>query len=121
MNRCTICNKGSIMAGDRKKLRGKYNPVNWSKKKPNLQVVKLSPEIYPNILKNKNIKKELIDKKVKICTNCLRTIKKTPKFIEQIEPEQNTQKVAAQSKPISKSKLITSKPAPKKVKKTSKK
>ncbi len=80
MNRCAICGKNSIMVASRRKLRGKYNPVNWSRKKPNLQQVKLSPEIYPNILKNKKIKKELINKRVKICTQCLKTLQKTSKI-----------------------------------------
>lgn len=28
------------MGGTRKKLRGNYNPVNWSRKYPNLQTMK---------------------------------------------------------------------------------
>jgi ribosomal protein L28 len=79
MNRCAICQKGQKMVGSRKKLRGKYNPVNWSSKKPNLQPVKLSEKFYPGILKDKRIKKELINKRVKICTKCLRSLQKTNK------------------------------------------
>jgi ribosomal protein L28 len=79
MNYCAICEKGTKMVGSRKKLRGNYNPVNWSRKKPNLQTVKLSQEIYSNILKSKKIKKELINKRVKICTKCLRSLQKTNK------------------------------------------
>jgi len=66
------------MAGERKKLRGKYNPVNWSKKKPNLQWLKLKDEVLSSpLLKNKKIKKELIGKRVKVCTQCLKSLHKT--------------------------------------------
>ncbi|MCX7589335.1 MAG: hypothetical protein N2Z85_00115 [Patescibacteria group bacterium] len=65
------------MIGKRRKLRGKYNPVNWSLKKPNIVSVKLSSDIFPNISKYKKIDKNLINKKVKICTQCLKTLRKT--------------------------------------------
>ncbi len=42
MRQCAICKKGSIMGGTRKLLRGHYNPVNWSRKYPNLQKTRLS-------------------------------------------------------------------------------
>ena len=37
MKQCEICGKGSIMRGNRKKLRGKYNLTHISRKYPNLQ------------------------------------------------------------------------------------
>jgi ribosomal protein L28 len=80
MNKCFICGKGPKMAGERKKLRGKYNPVNWSKKRPNLQWLKLSKDILNSpILKNKKIEKELMGKRVKVCTQCLKSLHKTEK------------------------------------------
>lgn len=78
---CVLCEKKSIMVGKRKKLRGKYNPVNWSLKKPNIVSIKLSSEVFPSILKNTKIKEDLINKKVKICTQCLKTLRKTSKKI----------------------------------------
>jgi hypothetical protein len=44
------------MGGARKLLRGHYNPVNWTRKYPNLQYAKV------------NGRRELI------CTNCLKTL-----------------------------------------------
>jgi len=59
MRHCTICGKGSKMVGARKKLRGKYNPVNWSRKYPNLQWAKV-----------KGVRKL-------ICTNCIKNLART--------------------------------------------
>ncbi|MEK7212341.1 MAG: 50S ribosomal protein L28 [Patescibacteria group bacterium] len=61
MRKCSICGKGSRMGGTRKKLRGKYNPVNWSRKYPNLQYAKVR------------------GKRALICTGCLRTLSKKAK------------------------------------------
>jgi len=55
MRKCANCGKGSQMGGARKLLRGHYNPVNWSRKYPNLQYGKLD------------------GKRALLCTNCLRT------------------------------------------------
>ncbi len=55
-----MCGKGSQMMGTRKLLRGHYNPVNWSRKYPNLQKTTL-----PN------------GKKILVCTRCIRTLNKT--------------------------------------------
>ncbi len=55
MRQCAICHKGSQMGGAHRLLRGHYNPVNWSRKYPNLQYAKV------------NGVRELI------CTNCLKT------------------------------------------------
>lgn len=46
------------MGGARKLLRGHYNPVNWSRKYPNLQYAKVK------------------GKRMLICTNCLKTLAK---------------------------------------------
>ena len=47
------------MGGARRLLRGHYNPVNWSRKYPNLQYAKVNGE------------------RALICTTCLRTLTKT--------------------------------------------
>ncbi|HVN26147.1 MAG TPA: hypothetical protein VMT99_00640 [Candidatus Paceibacterota bacterium] len=46
------------MQGERRLLRGHYNPVNWSRKYPNLQYARID------------------GKRVLVCTQCLRTINK---------------------------------------------
>jgi len=58
MRQCAICHKGSQMQGERKLLRGHYNPVNWSRKYPNLQWARVQ------------------GKRTLICTGCIRTISK---------------------------------------------
>jgi ribosomal protein L28 len=55
-----MCHKGSQMGGARKLLRGHYNPVNWTRKYPNLQYAKVE------------------GKRMLICTNCLKTMHKKP-------------------------------------------
>ena len=59
MRQCAICHKGSQMQGKRKLLRGHYNPVNWSRKYPNLQYAKVD-----------GVRKL-------VCTQCIRTLAKT--------------------------------------------
>jgi len=49
------------MQGARKLLRGHYNPVNWSRKYPNLQYTTVE------------------GKRMLLCTNCLRTLHKAPR------------------------------------------
>lgn len=61
MRQCAMCHKGSRMGGERKLLRGHYNPVNWSRKYPNLQYAQVD------------------GKRMLICTNCLKTLHKTRK------------------------------------------
>lgn len=56
MRQCAICHKGSRMGGARRLLRGHYNPVNWSRKYPNLQYAKVD------------------NKRKLICTNCIKTL-----------------------------------------------
>ena len=46
------------MGGARRLLRGHYNPVNWTRKYPNLQYAKVD------------------GKRALICTNCLKTLAK---------------------------------------------
>ncbi len=58
MRQCAICHKGSRMGGARRLLRGHYNPVNWTRKYPNLQYARVS-----------GVRKL-------ICTNCLKTLAK---------------------------------------------
>lgn len=48
------------MGGARRLLRGHYNPVNWSRKYPNLQYARVE------------------GKRALVCTNCLRTLSKKP-------------------------------------------
>jgi hypothetical protein len=61
MKQCAMCNKGSQMGGARKLLRGHYNPVNWTRKHPNLQYATIDGQ------------------RVLICTGCIRTIHKAPR------------------------------------------
>jgi ribosomal protein L28 len=60
MRKCARCEKTSQMQGARKLLRGHYNPVNWSRKYPNLQYATVD------------------GKRMLICTKCLRTLHKAP-------------------------------------------
>jgi hypothetical protein len=61
MRKCALCEKTSQMQGERKLLRGHYNPVNWSRKYPNLQYAQVE------------------GKKTLICTGCIRTLHKAPR------------------------------------------
>ena len=61
MRQCAVCSKGSRMGGARRLLRAHYNPVNWTRKYPNLQWGKVD------------------GKRVKMCTTCLKTQHKTPR------------------------------------------
>lgn len=54
--KCYFCEKISIMGRSRKKLRGKYNPTEKTRKHPNLQWTKSAS-----------------GKRVKACTKCVRT------------------------------------------------
>jgi ribosomal protein L28 len=60
MRQCEICHKGSRMGGERRLLRGHYNPVNWTRKYPNLQYARVE------------------GKRMLICTQCLKTLHKKP-------------------------------------------
>lgn len=67
---CTICGKGSLMFGRRKKLRGKYNPTEKIRKYPNLQWLKV-----PEDVTHKNFK-EHRGQRLKACTKCIKTLAK---------------------------------------------
>ncbi|PIR98437.1 MAG: hypothetical protein COT88_01265 [Candidatus Colwellbacteria bacterium CG10_big_fil_rev_8_21_14_0_10_41_28] len=59
MKQCSICGKGSKMAGKRHKLRGNYNPTPQVRKYPNLQKTT-----------------DLEGKKIVACTQCIKTLAK---------------------------------------------
>ena len=55
---CELCGKGGMIITPRKLLRGNLNPTTKHKKLPNLQTLRLEGG------------------KLKVCTRCLRTLKK---------------------------------------------
>jgi len=59
--KCPLCSKGSRMATYRVLLRGNYNPTGTHRQKPNLQWARVD------------------GKRLKICTDCIKTIQKSPK------------------------------------------
>lgn len=59
MRVCTICGKGSIIAGKRKLLRGHYNLTKTGRKYPNLQWARLAD-----------------GKRVKACAQCIKKLHK---------------------------------------------
>jgi ribosomal protein L28 len=61
MRQCEMCAKSSKMVGHRIKLRGKFNPTNWSRKYANLQYATIE------------------GKRMHICTGCIRTLHKAPR------------------------------------------
>lgn len=58
MRQCKICKKSYQIATTRIKLRGKYNPTGVHKQKANLQYKKID------------------NKRILVCTKCLKTITK---------------------------------------------
>ena len=68
MRKCEICGRGSKMGGTRKLLRGHYNPVNWSRKYPNLQWAKVPAKGGSASGGN--------GRRLKICMTCLRNMAK---------------------------------------------
>ncbi len=58
MRQCEICGKGSIVRGQRLKLRGNYNPTQKQRKQPNLQPTRL------------------LGKRVIACAKCLKAVNK---------------------------------------------
>jgi ribosomal protein L28 len=58
-NKCALCGKSYMMAWALTKLRGKYNPTEEHKQKPNLQWLTLAP-----------------GKRVKACTKCIKALGK---------------------------------------------
>ena len=69
MRQCAVCQKGSIMAGTRKLLRGHYNPTNWSRKYPNLQKSRLAS-----------------GERALVCTQCLKQLHKTTTNVSPSSP-----------------------------------
>ncbi len=61
MRQCAKCGKSSKMQGARKLLRAHYNPVNWSRKYPNLQYATIEGT------------------RMLVCTGCIRTLNKPPR------------------------------------------
>ena len=61
MKQCEVCKKDYMMGGVRKLLRGNYNPVNWKKKKANLQKT-IDPKT---------------GKRIIACARCIKTMAKT--------------------------------------------
>ncbi len=59
--KCPMCKKGSRMVTSRVLLRGNYNPTGRTRKKPNLQWARLEGS------------------RVRICTDCIKTLNRTPK------------------------------------------
>jgi ribosomal protein L28 len=59
--KCPMCRKGSRMVTSRVLLRGHYNPTGKSRKKPNLQWARIGAS------------------RQKICTDCIKTLARTPK------------------------------------------
>jgi ribosomal protein L28 len=60
--KCPICHKGTRMVTSRVLLRGHYNPTGKSLKRPNLQWARVD------------------GKRVRICTDCIKTLAKTPRI-----------------------------------------
>ena len=58
MRQCEICGKGSIVRGQRIKLRGNYNPTPKKRKQPNLQPTRI------------------LGRKIKACTTCIKSFNK---------------------------------------------
>jgi len=56
---CAVCGKTSIMAGKRKKLMSRYNPLPKKRKYPNLQWMRLAS-----------------GKRAKACAKCIKTREK---------------------------------------------
>jgi len=67
---CKICGKGSRMVWRRVKLRGKYNPTTKRRVFPNLQWVKIPPDI------KKKAYKKFAGKRILACTKCIKALSK---------------------------------------------
>lgn len=69
--KCEICGKTSHPFKRRIKLRGKYNPTPKTRKKPNLQWVRVPEET------KKEKFREHAGKRILVCTRCRKTLYKT--------------------------------------------
>jgi DNA-directed RNA polymerase subunit RPC12/RpoP len=74
MKQCARCGKNYILGGTRKKLRGVFNPTNWTRKRANLQQSRL-----------------LDGKRQLLCVTCIRTLSKDIKE-SQVEIQTETPK-----------------------------
>lgn len=68
--KCAVCGKKSIMAGKRKKLMSRYNPLPKKRKYPNLQWTRVPVGI------KKESYRILADKRVRACTKCIKAMGK---------------------------------------------
>lgn len=80
MFKCVKCAKGSVVRGKRVLLRGHYNPVEKSRRYPNLQWALLD------------------GKRAKLCTRCIRTTAKVVKVKEKPVKAVKTEKTAKAKK-----------------------
>ncbi|MFQ5752092.1 MAG: bL28 family ribosomal protein [bacterium] len=71
MRKCNLCGKGSKIVGSRRLLRGHYNPVNKSRKYPNLQWARLRRGLGGQA--------RVGGRRVKVCTKCLKSLHKSGK------------------------------------------
>lgn len=67
---CPVCGKKYKKGWVLTKLRGKYNPTKKNRKYPNLQWVKIPLDV------KKDKFRPLAGKRVKICTQCIKTLEK---------------------------------------------
>jgi len=67
--RCEVCEKGTTVSRQRKKLMSKYNPTPKQKKYPNIQSIFIT-ENAPKAFKN------FIGKRIKACVKCIKTLAK---------------------------------------------
>jgi len=70
MKQCQICAKKRNLARRLNKLRGKYNPTDKRKQKPNLQWVRIPIGI------KKPLFKDFAGKRILACTKCIKAIGK---------------------------------------------
>jgi ribosomal protein L28 len=68
--KCTICGKGSRVFGQRKKLRGKYNPTVKRRKYPNLQWVRIPLDV------KKEKYKKFAGQRILACSKCIKALAK---------------------------------------------
>ena len=82
MRVCTICDKGSIIVGKRRLLRGHYNLTKTSRKYPNLQWVRLggpqfsisAGSVKPLGPARQDIPGPKAGKRVKACAQCIKKL-----------------------------------------------
>ena len=70
---CTICEKKSVMASQRKKLMSRYNPTPSKRKYPNLQILSVPADV------KRPAYKKYAGKRIIACTKCIKTLNKINK------------------------------------------